>query len=73
MSSTTIHPQVHPTLGLPRAVTFAAVAAADTIRLWRQRARDRRELAGWTERDLRDAGVSRSDLYRELAKPFWRG
>ena len=43
-----------------------------TRHLWRQRYRDRRELARWTERDLHDIGVSRSDIAHELEKPFWR-
>jgi uncharacterized protein YjiS (DUF1127 family) len=41
-------------------------------RVWRLRYRDRRELARWTERDLHDIGVSRSDIEHELEKPFWR-
>ena len=45
---------------------------AETLHLWRQRYRDRRELARWTERDLHDIGVSRSDIAHELEKPFWR-
>jgi uncharacterized protein YjiS (DUF1127 family) len=45
---------------------------AETLHLWRQRYRDRRELARWTEDDLHDIGVSRSDIAHELEKPFWR-
>ncbi|AHY50500.1 DUF1127 domain-containing protein [Bradyrhizobium japonicum] len=48
---------------------WASVGA--TLHLWRQRYRDRRELARWTEPDLHDIGVSRSDIARELEKPFW--
>ena len=44
----------------------------ETLHLWRQRYRDRLELARLTERDLRDVGVSRSDIAHELEKPFWR-
>jgi len=49
---------------------WASVGA--TLHLWRPRYRDRRELARWTEPDLHDIGVSRSDIAHELEKPFWR-
>ena len=44
----------------------------ETIRIWRERMRDRRELAQWTDRDLHDVGLSRSDVIHEAEKPFWR-
>jgi uncharacterized protein YjiS (DUF1127 family) len=44
----------------------------DTLRLWRQRYQTRRELAQWSDRDLHDVGVSRSDIVYEADKPFWR-
>jgi uncharacterized protein YjiS (DUF1127 family) len=47
-------------------------SVGETLHLWRQRYRDRQELASWTERDLHDIGVSRSDIAHELEKPFWR-
>jgi uncharacterized protein YjiS (DUF1127 family) len=42
------------------------------MRLWRQRARQRRALAELTERELADFGATRADVYRELSTPFWR-
>jgi uncharacterized protein YjiS (DUF1127 family) len=39
--------------------------------LWRQRARDRRLAAQFSDRDLWDVGLTRGDVYRELAGPFW--
>ena len=45
---------------------------SDFVAAWRARLRDRRELAALDERDLRDARLSRWDVERELAKPFWR-
>jgi len=39
---------------------------------WRRRVRERRALAEFTDRDLRDIGVTRVDVQNELAKPFWR-
>jgi uncharacterized protein YjiS (DUF1127 family) len=44
----------------------------EILHLWRERWRARSELARWTERDLRDVGVSWSEVVREAEKPFWR-
>lgn len=54
--------------GLPGLI--ARVLAA--IRLWRERAQSRRDLAGCDRRMLRDIGVSPIDAGREVGKPFWR-
>jgi uncharacterized protein YjiS (DUF1127 family) len=45
---------------------------ADTIHVWRQRYRARRELAQWSDRELHDIGMSWSDVAYEAEKPFWR-
>ena len=45
---------------------------SQTLHVWRQRARQRRELSRWTDRDLHDVGLSWSDVVREAEKPFWR-
>ena len=42
------------------------------LRLWRQRARTRRQLALLDERLLADAGISHGERTSELDKPFWR-
>ena len=60
----------------PGLTTRAAVlgkSVAQTLRLWRSRISERRAFHIIDERDLRDAGLSRYDVQRELAKPFWRG
>ena len=44
-----------------------------TLQLWRSRFTDRRAFPVLDERELRDLGLSRWDVERELAKPFWRG
>ena len=49
---------------------FAQVS--ETLHLWRDRQRQRRELAQWTDRDLHDVGLSWSDIVHEAEKPFWR-
>jgi len=44
----------------------------ETLKLWRRRAEEREELARMDERSLHDIGLSRSAVYAELHKPFWR-
>ncbi len=54
--------------GRPRPLArFAA-----TLRLWRNRIRERRVLANLTQQELADFGATSADVYRELATPFWR-
>jgi uncharacterized protein YjiS (DUF1127 family) len=53
---------------------FAQMLArlSETLHVWRERYRTRRELAQWSERDLHDIGKSWSDIAFEAEKPFWR-
>jgi uncharacterized protein YjiS (DUF1127 family) len=44
----------------------------ETLRIWRDRREQRRELARWNERDMHDVGLSWSDIVFEAEKPFWR-
>lgn len=43
-----------------------------TLRQWRQRARQRRELAGLSDLMLHDIGISRGDAEFLASKPFWK-
>jgi len=43
-----------------------------SVHVWISRWRQRDELAHWSDRDLRDVGLSWSDVAREAEKPFWR-
>ena len=43
-----------------------------TMQRWQQRSRERAALARLDDRMLRDIGVTRGDVWRELNKPFWR-
>lgn len=44
----------------------------ETLHIWHERYRNRRELTNWTARDLQDVGLSWSDIAYEADKPFWR-
>jgi len=42
------------------------------LRRWRQREWERAVLAALDERSLRDIGISRTEVWAEVSKPFWR-
>jgi uncharacterized protein YjiS (DUF1127 family) len=46
--------------------------AASLARLWSRRRNERRMLAAFDWRTLRDIGVTPSEMAREINKPFWR-
>jgi uncharacterized protein YjiS (DUF1127 family) len=41
-------------------------------RRWRQRIFERRLAAQFSDGDLRDIGLTRTDVNRELSRPFWK-
>jgi uncharacterized protein YjiS (DUF1127 family) len=45
---------------------------ADTIRLWYERSRQRRQLAELPDHRLRDIGVTYAGAQAEAVKPFWQ-
>ena len=38
---------------------------------WQRRWRSRHELEGLSDASLRDIGITRCEVHRELQKPFW--
>ncbi len=46
--------------------------AGAVVREWHRRSRDRAKLAMLDDRMLRDIGLTRCDVWREINKPFWR-
>ena len=46
--------------------------ASATLSLWRARIHQKHLLALLNDRDWHDMGVSQSDVYAELNRPFWR-
>jgi uncharacterized protein YjiS (DUF1127 family) len=54
------------------AVVPALMAGLEKFFGWWTRSQARHTLANLDERTLRDIGVSKTDVYREALKPFWR-
>jgi uncharacterized protein YjiS (DUF1127 family) len=44
----------------------------ETLKVWQSRRRGRALLARMDAHELKDLGLSRSDVYAEIEKPFWR-
>lgn len=44
----------------------------ETLECWHQRTRQRTALAELDDRLLKDIGLTRADVAREIRKPFWR-
>lgn len=42
-----------------------------TVLEWQERARQRRRLSELDDRMLKDIGLTRADVSREVEKPFW--
>lgn len=67
----------HPSMTNNHVTGIAAAAGllnrlGAVLRTWRERYTQRSELTQWSERDIRDAGLSRGDVLYEASKPFWR-
>lgn len=76
MSVTVQQAMINCQAARPRPATSVAAMANTvlrTVRLWRSRIRERQAFPVLDERDLRDLRLSRWEVERELAKPFWRG
>ena len=52
--------------------TFRVRRAVQLVQIWRERARQRRQLECLNDRMLRDIGLTRADVFAEASKPFWQ-
>jgi len=43
-----------------------------TLTMWSERRRQRTDLANMPDAMLKDIGITRADVWREVNKPFWR-
>lgn len=56
----------------PRKVVDRVRLVFDHLALWRERARQRRQLLTLDARALADIGLGRAEAEAEADKPFWR-
>ncbi|HZQ01893.1 MAG TPA: DUF1127 domain-containing protein [Reyranella sp.] len=61
---------LHYSSKAPLAGTFTALN--QIFSTWRQRSKQRRELAQLDTRSIHDLGLSTSDVQFEVNKPFWQ-
>ena len=54
------------------AIERRLVAFFETLAAWQDQAAKRHHLSQLDQRMLRDVGLSRADVRRELEQPFWR-
>jgi uncharacterized protein YjiS (DUF1127 family) len=76
MRTATLHRHPAPLLHARRAPAplFQTLVSrlVETLFAWHQRVQQRQRLAQFDDRMLRDIGVSRADVAREVGKPFWQ-
>jgi uncharacterized protein YjiS (DUF1127 family) len=70
-SSLTNSQAIHGSRAKPVTGVVAWIGRA--YRNWQQFHAERQALERLDERDLRDVGLTRYSVERELARPFWRG
>ena len=57
---------------LPPGLEIATKRGVLMLRLWRRRARDRRQLMELSDYMLKDIGITRDEREIEISRPFWR-
>jgi uncharacterized protein YjiS (DUF1127 family) len=69
---TTAHYRSAPRVAMRTTVpAWRPLWLVEQLRIWLRRARERRELAELSDAQLRDVGLSRNTVKREVEKPFW--
>ena len=61
-----------PVYSSPSPALLNLIRLRALLLVWAQRARQRRQLAELSDRQLDDVGISRSEAMDEARKPFWR-
>lgn len=65
-------PTVRGFAGIGASLGRVVLRVTDVLLTWQGRAAQRAQLAATEDHLLEDMGLSRADVEREVAKPFWR-
>ena len=68
---TMVHSRSVPRVGALRSPAGRLTRLVALLRGWVRRRRERHELAGLSDEQLRDVGLSHHMVKREVEKPFW--
>jgi uncharacterized protein YjiS (DUF1127 family) len=55
-----------------RRMSSTSLVIHDTVYVWLERIRQRRQLLSLSDQMLSDIGVSRAEVFWECDKPFWK-
>ncbi len=44
----------------------------DSVKAWQARSRERQQLAAFSATQCKDIGINRTEVWREINKPFWK-
>jgi uncharacterized protein YjiS (DUF1127 family) len=55
-----------------RRMSNTSMVVHDTVCVWSERIRQRRQLLSLSNQMLSDIGVSRAEVFNECEKPFWK-
>lgn len=75
MKQSTYFPAIYRPADKPStadAIDMALAMATATLRRWRQRSEQRRQLTRLSIRQLDDIGITEAERLAEISKPFWR-
>ncbi|MCB9948081.1 MAG: DUF1127 domain-containing protein [Rhodospirillaceae bacterium] len=72
MRTTLTHGHTQGLSHLGHGVGHAVHEMVQTLHVWQERARARRQLAELDDHMLQDIGIDRDSLEHEIDKPFWR-
>ncbi len=58
-------------VGTQERIMNLLVKGSDLLGEWHQRLNQRRSLQSLSDHQLKDIGLSRAEVFQEVAKPFW--